>query len=648
MRAASALVLAVFAFGATPPLHAQDVRRAALLDGLRPAVRSSLTASELAAFERLPFYELDLRVADDLASYTLTETLELTNTGKAPLSKLVLRLFGNAGSAAPAIQVESGTCAPRACKLAQPRPSVIELQLKAALPPGGRTTISLVLRGQLRAIDSAQTDPLSQGLASLTSLLAGEQTSDYGLLSVGEGIASIAHFYAVLGQQKGGVWVTEEHKSFGDLGASGVSFVHATVRVPHGVSLVTSGRASLLPEASDLQGSVFTVDAGPIRDFALVASRVFQQRSRRVSDVDVRAFFLADDADGGGRVLDTAASALEVFERRFGPYPFRELDVVEAPLIGGAGGCEFSGLVTVASMLYRPLALDLGKLGLGPGFAGSPLEFTTAHEVAHQYWYGLVGSDSRTHPFQDESLTQWSAQLYFEERFGADRAQRETEAQVGMNYRVMRMLGQADAPVDRPVDAFATPIAYAGLVYGKGAYLYPALRAAVGERAFFEALQSYARQYRFQTAGPSALFDRLGETSGRAGEVRALTQRWLAQRHGDEDLASGGAGVLSALAGSGMPQLGAAPSDHGADTAQLEALLRGFLGDDAALGQQSLPDVMARLQRMLGSSPGGGALDLGAVEKLLEQLQPAPGSAPHALPPELRELMPSEPPQRGM
>src|SRR5207248_3238311 len=112
----------------------------------------------------------------------------------------------------------------------------------------------------------------------------------------------------------------------------------------------------------------------------------------------------------GEAALDFAAAALRVFEARFGPYPYRYLDVVEAPIVGGAGGVEFSGLVTVASMFYRPPSADtsvIGKLMAGMGGAqGSILEFTVAHEVAHQYWHGLVGSDSRQEPYLDESLAQ--------------------------------------------------------------------------------------------------------------------------------------------------------------------------------------------------------------------------------------------------
>jgi hypothetical protein len=45
-------------------------------------------------------------------------------------------------------------------------------------------------------------------------------------------------------------------------------------------------------------------------------------------------------------------SALRTFEKIFGPYPYTELEVAESPLIGGAGGVEFPGLITIASMIY--------------------------------------------------------------------------------------------------------------------------------------------------------------------------------------------------------------------------------------------------------------------------------------------------------
>ncbi len=302
------------------------------------------------------------------------------------------------------------------------------------------------------------------------------------------------------------------------------------------------------------------------RDFALLAGRDLETATRDVGGVTVRSWFRASERAAGEHVLDVAAHALGVFERRFGAYPYEELDLVEAAITGGAGGVEFSGLVTVASMLYkRPgaggdaaggdagggLGAVLGGL-LASGAGGSGAldattarmrEFVTAHEVAHQFWHGLVGSDSREHPWLDESLAQWSALRYVEERHGAARAREEGDRQVRMNYQLMRLQGVPDGAVDRPVHAFASPLAYAGLVYGKGPYFYEAVRAAIGDDAFFAALAEYVRRHRFRTAPRGALVDLLA-ARGDARRVRALARRWLDERHGDDDLGRGDARTL--------------------------------------------------------------------------------------------------------
>ena len=161
------------------------------------------------------------------------------------------------------------------------------------------------------------------------------------------------------------------------------------------------------------------------------------------------SLYVQGDEAAGHQVLAAAVHAFRTFEARFGPYPYRRLVLVEAPLVGGAGGVEFSGLVTVASMFYRPITggggsgmgglggLLAGIGGLGD-FVGPMLEFVTAHEVSHQWWSGVVGSDAREHPFVDESLAQYSAVLAMEARYGSERAEQEMrseERRVGKECR---------------------------------------------------------------------------------------------------------------------------------------------------------------------------------------------------------------------
>jgi hypothetical protein len=571
---------------------------ASLLESLRPEER----APALAAASDVPLYDLSLDLEQDLARFALKETLYFTNTLEDELGEVVLRIYANAVGGDPPVRFVAGRCQPEPeCAVSSPAPSVISVKPAKPLARGERLLVELELRGQLRQIDPSRTTLLAQGLESMARIGSDEGSGDYGLLAHSDGIASFANFYAVLARRNAGQWLRSEASSMGDLGAGSLSHVRLRIQAPTDVRVVSSGvttRENALAASDAGPQQEHQVVAAMVRDFALLASRKFESSSRKVGPVEVRSHYLARDKAAGIRVLDVAARSLEVYEKRFGRYPYVDLDVVEAPLVGGAGGVEFSGLVTVASMLYRPGLSDgpLGMIGqlLGGGGGGaqvetltdSMLEFVTAHEIAHQYWPGLVGSDSRAHPWADESLAQYSALIYFEDRYDKQRAELESDRQVLANYQMMRVLGKADGRVDRPVDDFESELSYAGLVYGKGPFLFRELRKAVGDRAFFEALRAHVAAHRFKNAPPRALIERMAKGE-QADQVRALARRWLDEAHGDEDL--------------GAPDL--------------RKILAGYLGEDAAknLGPE-LEIATKLLLRLLG--PGGaeggagGLLDL--------------------------------------
>ncbi len=364
------------------------------------------------------------------------------------------------------------------------------------------------------------------------------------------------------------------------------------------MGVVTSERP--LPAAAGGTGRrEVRVAAAAIRDFALLLGDAMDVSVRDVHGIPVRSYYLAADRVAGLRVLDVAAHALEDFERRFGPYPYADYDVSEAAIVGGAGGVEFSGLVTAASMFYRPMtgrstgggapggaggAIDglaalmtqLGALG-GMGMTEGMLEFVVAHETAHQWWHGLVGSDSRDHPYVDEALAQYSSIVYLEDRYGRARAQKDGDSNVKMNYQTMRMLGKPDVAADQPVASYTASVQYAGIIYGKAPYFYKAVRAAIGDAAFFAALRAYVTKYRFAEAPGRGLVDILA--MGAEGQVRPLERRWLDEAHGDDDL-----GTL--------------------DLAQM-------FGGAGASGLGGLDQAMKALQQA-GGALGGGGIGSGA------------------------------------
>ena len=86
-------------------------------------------------------------------------------------------------------------------------------------------------------------------------------------------------------------------------------------------------------------------------------------------------------------MLAAAQTSVSTFSASFGPYPYPELDVVLGAF-PDFGGMEYPTIVFS----------EVDK-------------WTVAHEVAHQWWYGLVGNDQYAEPWLDESLATWSEEL---------------------------------------------------------------------------------------------------------------------------------------------------------------------------------------------------------------------------------------------
>ena len=586
-----------------------------LLADLRPEAIARATTGPLDA---LNLYDFDLSVDPSASAFRLDERVFFQSDASVPLTDVMLRIFADTPpDGDPPERLTDGHCVGVSCIVTMVGRDTIVVHPKEPLAVGGRLRIVLHVTGKVRTIDPSKTTMMAAATSSLKTLMPGAgggddsaDTHDYGLLGFGDDILSFGNFYPVIARHHDNDWDLDQ-SALGDIGPDALSHVWAHVDLPAGYVVAASG-ATVHEETRDGRHHLDVV-AGCMRDFALLASDKFAVAEREVDGVTIRSFFRASDRPTGEKVLDVGAWAFRDFQKRFGPYPYRKLDLAEEALVAGAGGVEFAGLVTVASMFYKPsgapsqgggleglLGMLMGSSTDGP-MKASAIEFTTAHEVGHEWWHETVGSDSRKHPWQDEALAQFSAMLYVEDRYGAARSKREGDMNARMAYQMMRLLGNPDGAVDAPAGN-QSQMAYGGLVYGKGPYYLVALRKQLGDAAFFSGLQSYVKQTYLGFASPHGLADAMGAASGKTTQVAALSHRWLDELHGDDDLgkatfqsvlgmATGGQGGQGA---SGLGALGGAGGSP--DMQQLMKMLQG-LGGGGGLGS---PEMMKMLQQMLG------------------------------------------------
>jgi aminopeptidase N len=221
----------------------------------------------------------------------------------------------------------------------------------------------------------------------------------------------------------------------------------------------------------------------------------------------VNSYYLAEHKEWGEGVLNYARDSLRAYQQSFAPYPFAEFDVVEAPIFGG--GMEYPGLIMLDQLHYE--------------HGGEYLEFLTAHEVAHQWWYSVVGNDQVNLPWLDESLSNFSIVYYYEHTYDRGRADLAFDSFVARRYENLTPEGQ-NVAVQQPVDAF-DPDEYGAIVYGKGAVFFYQLRQALGDDVFLAVLRQYYQDRQYKLATGDDLLRVAEQISGQ--ELDDMYEQWI-------------------------------------------------------------------------------------------------------------------------
>ncbi|WP_370451747.1 M1 family aminopeptidase [Corallococcus sp. CA031C] len=570
------------------------------LQHLKPSERDR-AARALGPLDSLPRYRVQLEVEPKERRVWGKVQVELVAKGPEPLTELYLRLTPNARSRQ--VTLSGAKLNGKAVTLEPgPEPTLQRVALEPPVAPGGTVSLEFAVKGTVpRAAPGAES--LAGGLGGLMGGGKKSGAEDHGAFSATADVVSLVGVVPQVPPMdaQGRPW--DGPQGQGDLALYEPAHVLATLTVPSGWAAHATGTP--LGEVPERDGRVrYSFAAAAVRDFPVLVTRGYQSATATVNAVTVESHFAPQDAAVGKRVLKYASQALSEFEKRLGPLPYTHFRVVQAPLSGGAGGMEFPGLVTVATSLYRAKANPMALLGGMPGmdealqqFMGAQgaglmaqlgdslertLEFTVAHEVAHQYFAGLVGSDPIHDPVVDESLAQYAALLYIEWAHGKEAAEALKQEALVMPYQLYRVGGGKDGRADRPVGDFAGgEMEYGALVYGKAPLLHQASRELMGDEAFFKALRAYVDTYRFKWACRSCFTQELAKASPtNAKALGALRTRWWEEAHGDEDLGSSEdlQGLMGAMGG-GSP----GDVDLGAQTQQLQQMLEEI--NNQLLGQ---------------------------------------------------------------
>jgi aminopeptidase N len=209
------------------------------------------------------------------------------------------------------------------------------------------------------------------------------------------------------------------------------------------------------------------------RTFALSASDRFKMVESSVGAATMRAYYFQGYDDEGVAVLNAMVRSVALFESLFGPYPYGSLSVVQADLNDGQ---EYDGLVFTGTKFFDEYG----------GSARSNLVAISVHEIAHQWWFGLVGSDQAMEPWLDEAICIYSEALFYKNIYPNSL---DWWWQFRVNY-----FGPSGY-VDTSIYEAPTFRAYVNASYLNGANFLEVLNYRMGDDAFYAFLKDYASRY---------------------------------------------------------------------------------------------------------------------------------------------------------
>ena len=258
--------------------------------------------------------------------------------------------------------------------------------------------------------------------------------------------------------------------------------------------------------------------ADNIHDFAWFADKRFYVQKEVATlksgkKVDAWAMFTYKEAKLWREGANYVKRAVEYYSERVGEYPYPHATAIQSALSAGAG-------------MEYPMITVIGLSG-----DAKSLDQVITHEVGHNWFYGILGSNERDYPWMDEGLNSFYEDAYMTKYYGENM----TLSSLGLNDGLLRLIGAYDNPLADDLGYLAylyqkrrgahVPVSthsaeMTQINYGINAYIYTAyllryLEAYLGQEVYDKGMQAYYEKFEFKHPQPADLAAVYQEVSGK-------------------------------------------------------------------------------------------------------------------------------------
>jgi hypothetical protein len=408
-------------------------------DGGQPTEPSACPAERAAPDPDRPVIGLAFTLADDLRTVTGTETVAFTPD--VATDELVFRLVPNApGSGGNELTVDDVTGddvadAGYEDAEAEGPGGLYVVQLDGELAPGGSTTVQLDFTLRLG-------------------------TGTFDRLGTDEGVSWWASGHPLLAWEPGVGWARDPFVGvIGETATSPAADTTIEVTAPEALTVLMTGEQDE-PSAVRDGRRTWTATEPVARDVAVAAGEFVVEDAETAGGTRVVTGSLEDAGDARALADDTV-DAIGELEEFLGPFPYATLSVIGLPDYGG--GIEYPSAILQASRS----------------------DVVLVHEVAHMWFYGMVGNSQFRDPWLDEAFATWA----------------EAVVHPGSAAEYAPAVGLPE-DVGQPMAAWSGPQDYFSTVYGKGGAALLAARDAAGAEAFDAAVRCLVDATAWSVATP--------------------------------------------------------------------------------------------------------------------------------------------------
>jgi hypothetical protein len=264
----------------------------------------------------------------------------------------------------------------------------------------------------------------------------------------------------------------------------------------------------VMPPSSSQTKTLRYIQPG-VHDFAWFASKLFIVEYDTIQlaskTVDALTFFHPWEKNNWDKSIAYVKDATRKYSGYLAEYPYTVVSAVSGDANQNSGGMEYP-TITLITMTE----------------GGQELDVTIAHEIGHNWFYGVLASNERDHAWMDEGMNTYYQNRYELEKYGSFSMVNKSGGKLFANKTpddALEMLLNLmfkiykDQPIETPSEQF-TPANYGLVAYIKTSIWMKRLEEQLGKNNFDKAMSAYYKEWSYKHPYPQDFKQSIEKNSG--------------------------------------------------------------------------------------------------------------------------------------